>query len=127
MQPQGNRPNVGWRLTSTFAGGTVPVPQARAWQLAAGTVEGISLHLRGLPPWPYLTGANATSVAPVPIIGSRLVGKAEAGQRPGGSCLPQGASGRPGTPARVARQPGVDGGVAYGCRGASAEFAEQRG
>lgn len=43
-------------------------------------------------PTPYLTGAL---VAPAPVVGSELVGKAEDGQKPGGSCWPQGARGRP--------------------------------
>lgn len=79
MQPQGNRPNV----EEPSAGGTIPVLPARAWQLTGGITEGISLHARGVLPWPYLTGADATSVAPVPVVGSRLVGQAEAGQKPG--------------------------------------------
>lgn len=97
MQPQGNRPTVGRWATATFAGGTLQVPPARARQLAAG----ISLHPRGFLSWPYLTGADATSAAPEPVVVSRLVGRAAAGPRPRGQPFAAGCQ-------RPARSPRVE-------------------
>jgi len=104
MQPQRSRPSAGQRVTRTFAGGTVPVPLAWAWQLPQESQSG-SASIHTALPWPYLSGTDATSV------GSGLVGGAEAGPEPGHR-------------QRAARCGRF---VTCGCSGASAELAKRRG